>query len=492
MAVFNEPAQWDHTLGNNADTSTLPDDAAATAGIASLQKLFQIINATPLEAGGIAPDREDVNALFKYLGDQIFYTQNGGVPSYNASYDYIPGRVILYTDNKLYKCIQANGASSTVVAPDSVSPLGSDYWKDIENQETTSLILNQTIISELPLTDANLHLKDGALLSGSGAYSDYVDLIAEIYNSGDATTSFCTEAEWQTSNTNYGFCNKFVYDSVANTVRLPKINSEHGALIKSYSSSTEWYRIYQDGFCEQGGYIPAQSSTAQQRHVFIQPFTSNVSAIITNTSIDGGSSAHNLMINVDVLGFDFHSGQTENNNWSATNNNWWLASGYVDISDLQTAPIYEYIVVGTVSKTQIQIDIDNVMSDLALKADKDFSNVTAPTQAFKNMSISWGQPDYTSAIAITLTLNTAVSYIAPEDGFIIYTLTALGNISAFIQVNGHDVCYFQSTSNGYSVTSCGIVPVHKGDNISIQPTGAGSNYLDRRFNYAEFVPCKGV
>lgn len=128
MAVFNEPTQWDHTLGNNADTSTLPDDAVATAGIASLQKLFQIINATPLEAGGIAPAREDVNALFKYLGDQIFYTQNGGIPSYNAAYDYIPGRVVLY-DNNLYKCIQANGVSSTVVAPDSDTA----YWQRLDN-----------------------------------------------------------------------------------------------------------------------------------------------------------------------------------------------------------------------------------------------------------------------------------------------------------------------------------------------------------------------
>lgn len=128
MAVFNEPTQWEHPLGNHADTSTLPDDAAATVGIASLQKLFQIINATPLEAGGIAPDRGDVNALFKYLGDQIFYTQNGGIPSYNAAYDYIAGRVVLYNGN-LYKCIQANGASSTVVAPDSDTA----YWQRLDN-----------------------------------------------------------------------------------------------------------------------------------------------------------------------------------------------------------------------------------------------------------------------------------------------------------------------------------------------------------------------
>ena len=130
MAVFNEPTQWDHELGNNADVSTLPDDTSATTGLASLQKLFQIINQTPLQAGGVAPSREDFNALFKILGDSIFYMQNGGWWSYNSAFDYAVGRVVLYNDN-IYKCIQTNGASSTVVAPDSVSPLGSDYWIQI-------------------------------------------------------------------------------------------------------------------------------------------------------------------------------------------------------------------------------------------------------------------------------------------------------------------------------------------------------------------------
>lgn len=186
MAVFNEPTQWDHTLGNNADTSTLPDDAAATAGIASLQKLFQIINATPLEAGGIAPDREDVNALFKYLGDQIFYTQNGGIPSYNAAYDYIPGRVVLYTDNNLYKCIQANGASSTVVAP-----TDSTYWSQIP----TYTDLPDPIPTGVILTFGGSTVPEGFLLCNGAAISrtTYAKLFAAIgtlYGAGDGSTTF--------------------------------------------------------------------------------------------------------------------------------------------------------------------------------------------------------------------------------------------------------------------------------------------------------------
>ena len=180
MAVFNEPNQWEHPLGNNADTSTLPDDAAATAGIASLQKLFQIINATPLEAGGIAPDREDVNALFKYLGDQIFYTQNGGIPSYNAAYDYIPGRVVLYDDN-LYKCIQANGVSSTVVTP------GSDtaYWQRLDSNGAIGEI-KYFAFSTPP---EGYLVCNGANVSRE-TYADLFAVIGTTFGEGDGSTTF--------------------------------------------------------------------------------------------------------------------------------------------------------------------------------------------------------------------------------------------------------------------------------------------------------------
>ena len=185
MAIFNEPAQWDHTLGNNADTSTLPDDAAATAGIASLQKLFQIINATPLEAGGIAPDREDVNALFKYLGDQIFYTQNGGVSSYNAAYDYIPGRVVLY-DYNLYKCLQTNTSA------DPKAPTDSAYWSEIPTLSDFGETVFKTGDIKIQTTST---IPPGWLLcNGAGvSRSTFSNLFAKIgttYGMGDGSTTF--------------------------------------------------------------------------------------------------------------------------------------------------------------------------------------------------------------------------------------------------------------------------------------------------------------
>ena len=101
------------------------------------------------------------------------------------------------------------------------------------NQTTNSLIeidagssrnIGEIVASTIPLTDAGLHLLDGSLINGNGIYSDFVDYIAGIY---DPTANyFCTEVEWQTSVATYGVCGKFVYDSVNNTVRLPKYNSK--------------------------------------------------------------------------------------------------------------------------------------------------------------------------------------------------------------------------------------------------------------------------
>ena len=501
MAVFNEPTQWGTSLVVNGDTNVIPQSTPAGSGALSFDDGFPQITQVPLGAGGIAPDRKDFNAVMKLLGDAVFYMQNGGFWSYNPLFDYAVGRFVVY-NNTLYKCIQANGASSTVVAPDSVSPLGSDYWKDIENQDSTSLIPNQTIISELPLTDANLHLKDGALLSGSGAYSEYVDLIAEIYNSGDATTSFCTEAEWQTSNTNYGFCNKFVYDSTANTVRLPKVNSEHGALIKSYSSGADWYRIYQDGWCEQGSFFTFSndSSTTKIGNLII-PFADTNYTILSqgcrNTVIsvgsdDNGDMGGQILSNLSTTQFICAAISNYIGSITATGSYRWTACGYTDISDLQVSPIYEYIVVGTVSKTDIQIDIDNVLADLTLKADKDFSNVNAPTQTFKNMSVEWSNPDYASQIAITLVLNTDVTYQAPTDGYIRYTLTSKAGSLAYIKVNSNNVFTNSSVSGGLEMTFSGQIRVSKGDTIIIRAYGSGSTYLVEDLNYCSFIPCKGA
>lgn len=144
MAVFNEPTKWQTSLVNSGDANVIPQSTPAGTGEASFEEGFPQITQIPLSAGGQAPDRKDFNGLFKVLGDWIFFNQNGGVSTYSENFDYVAGRVVLYNDN-IYKCIQANGVSSTVVTPDSDTA----YWQRITTEADTPA----------PIPDATTEIK---------------------------------------------------------------------------------------------------------------------------------------------------------------------------------------------------------------------------------------------------------------------------------------------------------------------------------------------
>jgi len=86
---------------------------------------------------------------------------------------------------------------------------------------TCSRNIGEIIQSTIPLTDAGLHLLDGALISSAGSYAKFVNYIAGLVT--DYPDLFVSESDWQSAVTTYGVCGKFVYDSTNNTVRLPKI-----------------------------------------------------------------------------------------------------------------------------------------------------------------------------------------------------------------------------------------------------------------------------
>ena len=127
MAVVTEPTKWTEALGASADVNTIP--STSTTG-ASMQSIFPLINSLPIPAGGVAPSRKDINGLLKLLGDSIYFLQHGGKFSYDATFDYAVGNIVMY-NNVLYMCVTANGASSTVVTP------GTDktYWYPIINSD---------------------------------------------------------------------------------------------------------------------------------------------------------------------------------------------------------------------------------------------------------------------------------------------------------------------------------------------------------------------
>lgn len=133
-----EPQKWASALGSQSDTVTLPDEDLQ---FASFKKLFPALTQVPLSEGGVAPQRTDFNTLFKLLGDNIFYLQQGGVFTYSDTTEYENGALVKY-NNELYLCIKNNGSSNKH------APSNNEYWKKIA--------LNDALANYLPLSGGNI------------------------------------------------------------------------------------------------------------------------------------------------------------------------------------------------------------------------------------------------------------------------------------------------------------------------------------------------
>ena len=119
-----EPQKWSATLGASADVNSLPAVTPAGSGRASTSGLFPQVTQKPLDEGGIAPERADFNALFKYLGDYIYYVMQGGVFSYLSTYAYTAGNLAMFS-GAVYECIAANGPGNVH------APTDTAYWRKL-------------------------------------------------------------------------------------------------------------------------------------------------------------------------------------------------------------------------------------------------------------------------------------------------------------------------------------------------------------------------
>ena len=135
----NEPQKWAATLGSTADVNALPETTPSGSGRASTSGLFPPVTQLPLDQGGIAPERGDFNALFKYLGEYLFYLMQGGMFSYTTDYDYTAGNLVMH-EGSLYLCIASNGPGSAVKYP-----TDADYWRQLALTSQLPTVNNGTL-----------------------------------------------------------------------------------------------------------------------------------------------------------------------------------------------------------------------------------------------------------------------------------------------------------------------------------------------------------
>lgn len=311
---------------------------------------------------------------------------------------------------------------------------------EVSWEAVASRNVGEIIPSALPLTDAGLHLLDGALLP-YGIYKEFVDYIADLYTENPSANYWTTEAEWQQSVTDYGVCGKFVYDSVANTVRLPKVTG----IIEGTIDVTALGDLVEAG-------LPNITGT-------IVSYWGNFQPNVCEGAFNGGSALRNAAGNGTNAGAD-----RVNFNASASNSIY----GNSATVQPQTIKAFYYIVITTSTKTDIQVDIDEVVTDLNGKADVDLTNVT---DSAKILMSGIGMPSNTY---IQQTLGaTGSTYTAPANGWFAVqegtasqnTMTTLKNTTKRIGIRN----YTPQNWRGGNL----FVPVNAGDTVSLEYVGSG-------------------
>ena len=133
MPIPSNPPLLSNVLGYAADVSVIPGTTPSGSGAFSYQSAFPQITAIPLTAGGVAPMREDFNAVFKLLSQHVYFLQSGSLYTWNNALDYLKGAHILGSDGVEYIAQASSGPNVPDVG--AKNPVSDDetYWKAVNS-----------------------------------------------------------------------------------------------------------------------------------------------------------------------------------------------------------------------------------------------------------------------------------------------------------------------------------------------------------------------
>ena len=250
--------------------------------------------------------------------------------------------------------------------------------------------VGELVYSLVPLDDAGLHLLDGSLIATTGVYAEGAAAIIALRPNHPYL--FTSETMWQQSVSQYGVCGKFVYDAGAGTLRLPKITG----FVEGTLDATALGDLVEAGLPNITGWFVGVRTD-------YSPPTSG-SFFIESSAGD---------VNPTTPGGQYYIGKR--NNFDASRSD----PTYGNSTTVQPQAIkgYLYMVLANRPKTPIQVDIDNIAADLALKADVSLGNVnSAGATAMAHAAMPSNE-----RIILSLTSpgnNVGANWTAPTDGYL--------------------------------------------------------------------------
>ena len=222
-------------------------------------------------------------------------------------------------------------------------------WQPVQSRN-----VGEYVWSALPLTDAGLHLLDGSLLPSGGVYAQFVQHINGLQAS--YPDLFVTQADFDASVSAYGSCGKFVVTSSG--VRLPKVSD----ILQGTTDVTAVGDLIEAGLPNITGKFIGGNANGTISGAF---------------KLDGNSIS-------SQEGSRYHESQMS---FDASRSS--SIYGKSTTVQPQTIKALLYICVANSVKTQIQVDIDNIATDLNGKADRDLSNATAPVLSAPYVVETW-------------------------------------------------------------------------------------------------------
>ena len=354
-----------------------------------------------------------------------------------------------------------------------VQPDNSTITIDANGVITSNVLtrnIGEIVQSTIPLTDAGLHLLDGALLA-YGSYGDFIDYIADLYDSGNYDDIFDTEANWQSAVTTYGVCGKFVYDSVNSTVRLPKITGFAEGTI----DPTVLGDLVQAGLPNITGILASRSSGSL-----------TYGAIVGGDGCFSVSSKSSTSSDYNYISTTSSTGKVDRAYFDASSSN--SIYGNSNTVQPQAIKVLYYIVVATTTKTAIQVDIDEIATDLNGKADVDLLNINS---SCKPIDGQWVPSELSIASNVSMSTSTDLEYdisnYLPNDNYNYevmiratgYSGSTSGNVISMYVYSDITllICLMNSITRTSSSAWGGgnaIVPVGTGRLIKIHTDGAGA------------------
>ena len=234
----------------------------------------------------------------------------------------------------------------------------------------------------------------------------YINIDGFRWWTGRMASGFTEENAWQSSVNAYGVCGKFVYDSVANTVRLPKIT----------------------GMLEGTTDVTALGDLIEQyvRLPNITGYVGGNNLTTTESGYSGGALYYGTgsYVGPNVSG-TYYGPEVRID--ASRSSSVYSGDGTNTKIQPQAIKVLYYIVIATATKTDIEVDIDQVTTDLNGKADVDLSNMNA-SQSAKDTIIDWSGVETAGQIGIG-TPSSSSPYVLPSAGYIIWVSYYNGSIA---------------------------------------------------------------